>query len=127
VEAVVNLDRRVQFYRATYSDDGFGQVQTFAPYGGTQPARRRDVSDGEKFRANEVQSMLMTRFLVRYSAFTAGLVAQDKLTCEGLSFDIVGIKQTDNRRQFIEITAVARTDALPVTPDFSEAFSEEFS
>lgn len=123
----MNLDRRAQFLRATLSDDGFAQVETFAPFGAAQPARKRDVSDGERMRAGEVQAMLMTRFLIRYSAFTAGLVPQDKLICEGLSFDIVGIKQTDARRKFIEITAVARTDALPVTIDFAEAFSLEFS
>jgi head-tail adaptor len=56
-----------------------------------------------------VQANITTRFVVRYSAFSAGITPVDRLTCEGQEFDIVGIKQI-GRRDFLEITAAARAD-----------------
>jgi head-tail adaptor len=103
------MDRRVQFLRATLTDDGFGQVATFANHGQPVPAERRDISDGERWRAGETQATLMTRFRVRWSAFAAGITPKDRLTTEGQTFDIVGIKQLDRRRA-LEITAAARID-----------------
>jgi head-tail adaptor len=123
----MNLERRVQFYRSVLSDDGFGRVESFAPSGATQPARKRDVSDGEKYRSDQVQSHLSTRFVLRYSAFTAGVLPQDRLLSEGLFYEIVGIKSLDARRKFLEFTCAARNDQLPQTTDFSEEFSAEFS
>ena len=106
----MNLDRRVQFLRATLTDDGFGQVEAFAPHGAPEPAAKSDVSDGERWRAGEVQAHITTRFTVRWSAFTADLTPRDRLTCEGRSYDISGIKETGGRRRWLEITAAARAD-----------------
>lgn len=104
------LDRRVQFRRATLTDDGYGMAETWADHGAPVWASRRDVSDGERFRAGEVTAMITARFVVRHSAFTAGLTPKDRLICEGVEFDIVGIKQSPERRQSFEITAAARAD-----------------
>lgn len=104
------LDRRVQFRRATLADDGYGMAETWANHGTPVWASRRDVADGERWRAGEVAASMTTRFVVRCSAFTAGLTPKDRLTCEGVEFDILGIKQTPERRRHFEITAVARVD-----------------
>ena len=106
----MNLDRRVQFLRASLTDDGFGQVEVFEPHGAPEPAAKKDVSDGERWRAGEVQAHITTRFTVRWYAFTADLTPRDRLTCEGRSYDISGIKEVGGRRRWLEITAAARAD-----------------
>jgi len=104
------LDRRVQFQRATLVDDGTAMVEAFANHGSPVWAERMDLSDGERWRAGEIQAHVTTRFRVRYSAFTAALTPKDRLVCEGTTFDIAGIKQAPERRTFLEITAAARAD-----------------
>jgi head-tail adaptor len=107
--AGVRLDRRVQFLRAALVDNGLEQVETFAPHGVAVWASRKDVSDGEKARAGEVQAVLMSRFVIRSSAFSRGLTPKDRLTSEGRAWDISGIKEV-GRRDYLEITATARAD-----------------
>ena len=106
------LDRLVQFQRATVTDDGFGQVETWADHGGPIWALREDVKDGEKWRAAEVQATLTTRFHVRSTEFTRDITPRDRLTSEGQSFSIVGTKEAKQygRRQLLEITCAGRTD-----------------
>lgn len=104
------LDRLVQFRRATLSDDGFGQVEAFANHGLPVYAMKTDVSDGERWRAGEVSAQITARFLVRWSAFTAALTPKDEIVCEGLTYNIAGIKEGKGRRQWLEITAAARND-----------------
>jgi SPP1 family predicted phage head-tail adaptor len=106
----MNLDRRVQFYRATLVDDGFGRVESFAPYGQMQPARKLDVSDGEKYRAGEVAAHITTRFHIRSSAFMRGITPKDILQCEGREYNIYGIKEISTRNRLLEITAGTRLD-----------------
>lgn len=102
------LDRIVTFERFTLIDDGFGSVESWAPYGGPIWAMRQDVKDGEKWAAGQVQAQISTRFLVRSSEFTRTINAQDRITCEGTTFNITGTKQVHpGRRQLIEISAVA--------------------
>lgn len=104
------LDRRVQFRRATMVDDGFGQVEKWQDHGSPQWASKKDVSDGERFRASEVAASITTRFVVRYSAFTRDLTPKDRLVCEGLEYNITGIKEAKGRRQWLELTCAARVD-----------------
>jgi SPP1 family predicted phage head-tail adaptor len=105
------LDRMVQFRRRTLSDGPLGQVETWANHGQPIPAEKHDLSDGERWRAGEVQAHVTTRFKLRWSAFTAGLTPRDRLTFEGREFDISGIKEPPGtRRQWLEITAAARID-----------------
>lgn len=104
------LDRRVQFRRATLSDDGFGQVETWADHGSPVWASKMDASDAERWRAGEMQASITTRFRVRWSSFTSALTPKDRLVCEGETYDITGIKEVGARRTFLEITAAARAD-----------------
>jgi SPP1 family predicted phage head-tail adaptor len=104
------LDRPVQFRRATMHDDGLGQVEDWLDHGAPVWAAKRDVSDAERWRGGEVQAHLTTRFVVRWSPFTADLTPRDRLVCEGREYEIAGIKETEGRRRGLEITAAVRTD-----------------
>lgn len=99
-----NLDRRVQFLRASLEDDGFqSRPGPYLPHGGEVWASKRDVSDSERFAAGSITAGMMTRFQVRYSAFTAGIRETDRLICEGSTYGIVGIKEI-GRRVGLEMT-----------------------
>jgi head-tail adaptor len=104
------LDRRVQVLRAALTDNGFEEVETFEPHGSPIWAERADLSDAERARAGEVSAVLMTRFVVRSSAFTRGLTPRDRLLSEGTTFEITGIKQRAQRRHYLEISASSRPD-----------------
>lgn len=102
------LDRRVQFQRFTATPDGYGgQTLAWADHGEEIAALRADVKDTEAMEAGVWRSRLMTRFMVRSTEFTRGLTTEDRVSCEGQTFEIVGIKQaqTGQRRQLLEITA----------------------
>ena len=103
------LDRRVQFQRATQSDDGYSMVDTWADHGSPVWASRTGVSDGEKTRGGTVQAAIMARFVVRSSAFSRAVTPKDGMTCDGLEWNITGIKQI-GRKDRLEISATARID-----------------
>jgi SPP1 family predicted phage head-tail adaptor len=104
------LDRRVQFRRATLADDGYTTAaETWADLGAPVWASKADISDGERWRAGEVQAHITTRFRVRWSTFSAGITPKDRLVCAGVTYDISGIKEV-GRRELLEITAAARAD-----------------
>lgn len=74
-------------------------------------AARQDASDGERMAAGSVGGYRMTRFIVRHSKRTAGILPSDELEHEGRKHNIIGIKETqDGRRRFIEITTNVDTD-----------------
>ena len=103
------LDRRVQFLRATVTDNGIEQVETFTEHGAEVWASKEDISDGERWRAGEVAAHITARFQVRSSEFSRGLSPKDRLSCAGVTYDISGIKEV-GRLQMLEITAAARAD-----------------
>jgi SPP1 family predicted phage head-tail adaptor len=103
------LDRRVQFRRFTLTDDGFAQVEAFGDLGSPVWASKTDVSDGERYRANEVSASVTARFVVRYSPFTASITPADRMVCAGREYDITNIKEI-GRREGLEMTASARGD-----------------
>ena len=78
-------------------------------------ASKTDVSDTERLRAAEVGSTLTTRFVIRWNKKVADFNTKDRLTCEGLAYDVVGVKEL-GRREHIEITAAARSDLFNPTP-----------
>ncbi|KQI67618.1 hypothetical protein AN189_14900 [Loktanella sp. 3ANDIMAR09] len=101
------LDRRLQFRRAVLVDTGLSKSEKFHDHGSPVFAARQDVSDSEKFAAGAVQATLDTRFTVRSSPFTRDIEPSDRLTCEGLEFNIIGIKQIEGRKSFLEISCKA--------------------
>lgn len=111
------LDRRIQFRRTTLVDGGMStdwRWNVDSPeadnHGSPVWAAKRDVSDAEKWRASEVQAQIGTRFTVRWSSFTSGITPKDRLACEGVTYEITGVRETGGRRRFLEISAVARAD-----------------
>lgn len=110
-----NLDRRVQFQRGYETDDGYGVKVTFSDHGAPQWAAKRDVSDGERAAAGWIEATVVSRFTLRWSAFTADIDPRDRLTCEGLAFEIIGTKEGEGRHRWIELTAKALIDTTPRT------------
>lgn len=104
------LDRRLRFERAVQTDTGLATETTGWAEIATLWGSRKDISDGERFRAAEVQAHVTTRFVVRWSRLAATITPADRMICEGQVFDIAGIKQIGARREALEITAAARID-----------------
>ena len=103
-----DLDRRVIVLRHQGTPDGYGGVSgDWIEHGEPVPAARRDVSDGERMQAGRLTGELLTRFTVRSSSFTRSITRADRLECDGIEWEIVGIKEL-GRRQWLEITAEAR-------------------
>lgn len=104
------FNRRIAVFNVAFQNTGAGVRQVDPPaLRGHIWAARKDVSDAEKAASGTVQATLAARFTVRSSAMTRAIKPKDRLTCDGKSFDIVGIKEL-GRRDFLEITAEARAD-----------------
>lgn len=67
------------------------------------------ISDGERLASGQMNAQLSARFQVRYSSLTSGITPKDRLQMDGLTYDIIGVKEIE-RRRWIEITAATRTD-----------------
>jgi SPP1 family predicted phage head-tail adaptor len=101
-----NLDRRITILRAsvTGTDDAGHPVRTWTPLA-TVWAEKRDVSDGERWRAQEVAAHVTTRFRIRWGL---GVTTQDRVLHDGREYEIVGPPKEIGRREGQEITAAAR-------------------
>lgn len=108
--AVMKYDRPIQFMRKAAGDDGFtADAGVFAAYGDPLWASRTDISDGEKYAAAQVSAHATARFVVPWSDLTAEITPKDQIACEGITYDISGIKEI-GRRARREITANAQVD-----------------
>ena len=104
-----DLDRRLTLRRATVTTNSLNELVSNWSDLATVWASKKDVSDGERVRAQEVGSSITTRFQVRWSTVTASLTPKDRLVCEDREYEITGVKEI-GRRVGLEITATARTD-----------------
>lgn len=68
-----------------------------------------DVSAREKFRAQEVQAALTTRFKVRWSTLASTIEPTWRLQVDGKTYNITGVREVQMLR-WIELDAVARND-----------------
>ena len=105
-----SLDRLIQFQRADLVNTGFGQSEVWGDHGAPHMASKKDLTDGERWRAGEVAAHVTTRFVVRYSPFTLDITPRDRLVCEGVTYNITGKKELAGRRQGFELTCAARAD-----------------
>lgn len=113
-----DLDRRVTLERHGITRDELNNpVEAWAALS-TVWASKHDVSDTERLRGAEVGSTLTTRFVIRWSSVVRDINTKDRLTCEGLQYGIVGVKEL-GRREFIEITAAARSDLFNPSPEIA--------
>jgi head-tail adaptor len=99
---------RVDLMRRDVVDDGFQSVPGPAVCIGTVWAARRDISDGERFKAGEMATELAARFVVRPSQLTRSITPKDTIM-HGRELAIVGIK-TISEGTLIEITTAERSD-----------------
>lgn len=105
------LDRRITILRSELIDDGYSMVPGPWEPIGIIAAHRADISDGEKFRAAQVQASISTRFTVRSSEFSRRIDPRDRIQHGDLVFNIIGAKESkEGRFQFIELTCAARID-----------------
>lgn len=110
--AIGELDRRITIQRVTEGDQNeFGEPgETWASLT-TVWAKRSDVSDAERVAAGQRGSALMSRFVIRSSTTTKTITSKDRLSYDGDTWNIHGVKETaEGRNRFIEITAVRDSD-----------------
>lgn len=101
------LNRRIQLRRATYTENGVGEmIPTWHDHGAPVFARRRDVSDAERMQAGAWDNLLVVRFVVRATVFARDIRRTDRLEHEGVTYRIDGIKEVPPGRAFLEITAI---------------------
>lgn len=104
------LDRRISILRATVAADGFNeQVETWGEIA-TVWAHAAPVMDAEKQRAGETLASKSYRFTIRYSSDVSDVDPRDRVTFDGRTYDLQGIKEV-GRREFLELTAVARAES----------------
>ena len=105
------LDRSIAVQRATVVYNDFNEpVETWEDLV-TVRARRRDVSDGEKFAAGQIGASIMARFVIRSSTETRAIIPSDRLIHEDDTWSIQGIKEmNEGRFRFLEITAARDAD-----------------
>jgi SPP1 family predicted phage head-tail adaptor len=106
-----DLDRRITLQRFTEARDEFNQpIEDWLDLKEVW-ARRRDVSDQERYDSGKVNATNISRFVVRSNSITKTLTAVDRISYEGAFWNISGIKETqDGRDRFLEITAVRASD-----------------
>lgn len=105
--ARVSLNRRVQFRRFAGVDDGFQFVRTWSDLGSLIWAGRQDLTAVEKVAGGWIEASVVTQVFVRSSPFARGITVKDRLICDGLDFDIQGIR-AQGQRGLLIMTAVAR-------------------
>lgn len=107
---MAGVDVRVQLLRAGSSDDGFAEVPgDYVPLGVARWMRKTDISDAERWRADEIGAVITTRFTCASTTFTRAITPKDRLQCGSVTYDIQGIKEVVTNFR-LEITANARAD-----------------
>lgn len=72
-------------------------------------AKKTDVSDAERVRAQEVGATITTRFVIRYSSQVRNVDPTHLIAFDGRIYDISAVKEV-GRREGLEITATARAE-----------------
>ena len=103
------LDRRVTLLRKTVTRGEANSPIDIWSSLATVWASRRDVTDIERLRADEIGAVLTTRFQIRYSPTVADLTPADRLSCDGRTYNIEGVRQL-GREEGLEINASTRAD-----------------
>ena len=108
-----DLDRRVRILRAGQIDDGMSTVSGPHAEIGKRWAKKTDVSDAERVRAEQAGMTVTTRFLLRFDPLTRSVGGTDRLECEGVTYEVVGAKEWGGRRVGVEITATSEFKPAP--------------
>jgi SPP1 family predicted phage head-tail adaptor len=104
-----DLDRRITIRRATHAPNAFNElIATWSDVAMVWAAARQ-VTDAERFRAQEIGAEVSTRFTIRYSSEVADLGPADRVVLEGREYNVTGVRKL-GRREWLEIGAVARAE-----------------
>lgn len=102
--AAGRMDRRVAIWRNMGTTAGpTGQPTEDWQVWKTVWMGTRDVRSDERFRADQE---LATRSTVFVSHYIDGVLSTDRLVCEGITYDVIGIAEM-GRHAGLEITAQA--------------------
>jgi SPP1 family predicted phage head-tail adaptor len=105
------LDRRLKIMRSTETVNNLNEpVLTWGVLADVA-AGKRDVSDGERLRAKEMNASITTRFHIRWSRKVSDVDARDRVLFDGREYDIAAVKEL-GRRVGLEITAAARAERV---------------
>lgn len=100
---------RITIQRATITYNEFNEpVETWADLT-TVWAKRQDASAGETYRAQEVGAQITMRFTVLKNSQIADVSAKDRISYDGRTFNITGVREV-KRNRWIEIDAAARAE-----------------
>ena len=104
------LDRRVTLRRAEVKQNDFGEdVETWGDLA-TVWASRAEVSNRERFAAQQVGAELVARFRLRYSQRIHDLSPLDRIVVDGREHNITGVAEI-GRREGFEVTVSARAES----------------
>src|SRR5687767_9049093 len=104
-----DLDRRITIRRATFAPNAFNELLATWSDIATVWAAAYQITDAERFRAQEIGAEVTTRFTISYSSEVADLGPTDRLMYEGREYNITGVREL-GRRVWLEIGAVARAE-----------------
>jgi SPP1 family predicted phage head-tail adaptor len=105
-----DLDSRVTIQRATITKNAIGEdAQTWTNLA-TVWAKVMPIRDAERSENGLINAERASRFQIRWSARVADVNPKDRLTYDGSTYEIWGVKEL-GRRVGIEISATARADA----------------
>jgi len=76
-----------------------------APAGEGPEEIAAQVAPAERMNAAEWDNVLVTRFVIRATAFGRSIRRTDRIFHEGITYGIDGIKEVPDNRGFLEITA----------------------
>lgn len=112
------MNRRLVIQRAVTTPNGFNEpVETWETLA-TVWCDRKDVSAAEMYRAQEVGATITTRFTIRYSAATADVNPRDRISFDGIFYNIAGVREKQ-RGRWMEIDCFARQDIAAQEVDVS--------
>lgn len=105
------LDRRPELLRPQGGDDGYSAIDGAFVSAGKRWARKLDVSDRERIATQQQGGDVSTRWGLRSDTLTRTITTAWRLRHRGVSYEITGVKETDDGRDVgIELTTLRRDD-----------------
>ncbi|UWQ16153.1 head-tail adaptor protein [Jannaschia sp. M317] len=113
------LDRRIQILRRAAGGNAFGTSDasgSFVVQGDPIWAAKRDLRVSERMgqqgglSAAGIAATVVTEFIVRWSTAARDVTSKDRILCDGVTYEITGIREGAGRRVALVFEATARTD-----------------
>jgi SPP1 family predicted phage head-tail adaptor len=103
------LDRRLTLLERTLTTNAANEEEEVFTDVGTVWASKKDVSDAERTKSQEVAATITTRFQVRHSSLSDEITPTWRVRCEGRTYDVRAKKEL-GRKVGWEISAEARAE-----------------